>query len=109
MSKCLPFRADPAGRTLRDQYDFPDDPSPAQQFMRLSRLDQGKSLRDQRFDLLLSKQLQQCAQILSKECRLEPLEPLDAVGNHAFVAGENPAAKNVQRENAQSLIPTATA
>jgi hypothetical protein len=39
--------------------------------MRLSCLGKRKSLRDQRLDLLLLKEVEQGDQILSKQCRLQ--------------------------------------
>ena len=44
--------------------------------MRVSCL--GKSLRDERLDLLLLKEFKQGDQILSKQCRFQPFERLDA-------------------------------
>src|SRR5262249_22570289 len=38
-------------------------------------------------------------QILSKPCRSQPFEPLNAVGDHAFPAREKPAAGDVQPED----------
>ena len=67
--------------------------------MRLSCLDKRKSLCDQRLDLLLFKEVKQGGQILSKQCRSQPFELLDAVGDHPFPAWEKPAASNVQPEN----------
>src|SRR5881396_913134 len=70
-----------------------------EQLVRLSCLDKRKSLRDQRLDLLLFKEVKQGGQILSKQCRSEPFKPLDAVGDHAFPAREKPSASNVQPED----------
>ena len=58
-----------------------------------------KSLRDERLDLFLLKQFQQCNQILSKQCRLQPFERLDTVRNHPLPAGHEPVASNVQSED----------
>ena len=57
--------------------------------MRVSRLGKRESLRDQRLDLLLLKEVKQRDQILSKQCRFQPFEPLDAVGDHPFSAGRS--------------------
>ena len=57
------------------------------------------SLRDERLDLLLLQEVQQGDQILSKPCRSQPFEPLDAVGDHPFPATEKPAASDVQPED----------
>jgi hypothetical protein len=58
--------------------------------------------RDERLDLLLLKEVKQGDQIPSKQCRSQPFEPLDAVGNHLFPAREKPAASNVQPEDDDS-------
>ena len=49
-------------------------------------LGQGKSLRDEGLDLLPVQEVEQGDQILSKLCRPQPFEPLDAVGDHPFPA-----------------------
>jgi len=77
--------------------------------VRVSRLGKRKSLRDQRLDLLLLKEVKQGDQILSKQCRFQPFEPLDAVGDHPFSAWEKPPTGNVQPENGDStkaMTPT---
>jgi len=65
-------------------------------------LGNGKSLCDQRLDLLLLKKAKQGDQILSKEFRFQPFERLDAVGDHPFPAREKPAAGDVQPEESGS-------
>ena len=60
--------------------------------MRTSCFGKGKSLRDQRLDLFLLKEVKEGNQILSKQCRSQPFEPLDAVGDQPFPAREKPAA-----------------
>src|SRR5207244_2752028 len=62
-----------------------------------------KALREERLDLLLLKEVEQGDQILSKQCRSPPFEPLDAVGDHPFPAREKPAASNVQPEDGDSM------
>ena len=47
-------------------------------------LGKGKSLRDQRLDLFLLKEVQQGAQILSKRCRSQPLEVFGCCGDKQF-------------------------
>src|SRR5215510_7221830 len=71
-------------------------------------LGQRKALRDERRDLLLSKEVEQGAHILAKPCRLQPFQPLDAVGHHLFPAREQPAASNVHPEDRESTkaMPT---
>jgi len=70
-----------------------------EQLLRVSCLDKRKSLRDERLDLLLSKEVEQGDQILSKQFRFQPFEGLDAVGDHPFSAWEKPAAGDVQPED----------
>jgi hypothetical protein len=76
--------------------------------VRLSCLGKRKSPRNEWLDLLLLKEFEQGDQILSKQCRFQPLEPLDAVGDNAFPPRENPAAGNVQTENGDSTKPMTT-
>ena len=57
-------------------------------------------MRDERLDLVLLKEVEQGDQILSKQRRPQPFEPLDAVGDHPFAAREKPAPGNIQPENA---------
>jgi len=68
----------------------------------VSCLDKRKSLRDERLDLVLFKKVKQGDQILSKQCRPQPFERLDAVGDHPFPAWEKPAAGDVQPEDGGS-------
>jgi hypothetical protein len=75
--------------------------------VRVSCLGKRKSLRDQGLDLLLPEKVEQRDQVLPKQCRFYPFEPLDAVGDHAFPAWEKPAANDVQRENRDSMKATA--
>jgi hypothetical protein len=70
-----------------------------EQFMRASGLFKRKSPRDERLDLSLSKKVKKDDQVLSKQRRSEPFQPLDAVGNHSLPAREKPAAGNVQTED----------
>ena len=70
--------------------------------MRVSCLGKRKSLRDERLDLSLLKEIKQGDQILSKEFRFQPFERLDAVGDHPFPAREKPAAGDVQPEEGGS-------
>jgi hypothetical protein len=84
------------------EHDLAGDASIPEHLVRVSGHGQRKSLRDERLDLLLSKEVEQDDQILSKLCRSQPLEPLDAVGDHPFPAREKPAARNVQPEDGDS-------
>ena len=72
--------------------------------MRVSRLGKRKSLRDEWLDLLLLKEVKQGDQILSKQCRSQPFEPLDAVWDHPLAAREKPASDNVQPEDGDPMI-----
>ena len=54
-------------------------------------------------DLLLSKEVEQGDQVLSKEFRVQPFERLDAIGDHALAAREKPAAGDVQRKDGDSM------
>jgi hypothetical protein len=71
--------------------------------VRQSGLGQRKSLRDEWLDLLLLKEVEQGDQVLLEQCRPQPFEPLDAVGDHPFPAGEKPAAVDVQPEKRESM------
>ena len=62
-----------------------------EQLVRVSCLGKRKSLRDERLDLLLLKEIEQGDQILSEHRRLQPFERLDAVGDHPFPAWKKPA------------------
>jgi hypothetical protein len=61
-----------------------------------------KSLRDERLDLFLLKEVKEGDQILSKEFRFQPFERLDAVGDDPFPAWEKPAAGDIQPEEGGS-------
>ena len=76
--------------------------------MSLPRLGKWETLRDQRLELLLLKEVEQDEQILSKPCWSQPFKPLDAVRNDAFPAGENPAANNVHSEDRDGTKAMAT-
>jgi hypothetical protein len=73
-------------------------PFPSNSCARLG-LGERKSLGDQRLDLSLVKEVEEGDQVLSKERRSQPFEPLDAVGDHPFPAREKPAPRNVQPED----------
>src|SRR5690242_18851337 len=80
------------------QDQLADDSPFSEQFLCPSRLGKRKSLRDDRLDLLLPKQLKKCNQVLSKQFRFQPLERLDTVRNHPFSAREEAGASDVQAE-----------
>ena len=82
------------------QHDLAYDASLPEHLVRLSCLGKRKSLRDEWLDLLLVQEVEQGDQILSKPCRSQPFEPLDAVGDHPFPTREKPAAGNIQPEDA---------
>jgi hypothetical protein len=67
-----------------------------------------KSLRDERPDLLLLKEVKQGYQILSKHSRSQALEPLDAVGDHTFPGREKPSPDDVQPDDPHSTEATTT-
>ena len=87
-------------RPVAHEHDLAHHASVPEQLVRLSCLGKRKPLRDEWRDLLLLKEVEQANQILSKQCRSQPFEPLDAVGDHPFPAREKPAAGNIQPENA---------
>jgi uncharacterized membrane protein YcjF (UPF0283 family) len=94
---------------LRHKHDLACHASLAEQLVRVSSLSKRKSLRDERLDLLLLKELKEGDQILSKQRRFQPFERLDAVGDHPFPAWEKPVANNVQPENGGFTKPMTTA
>ena len=71
--------------------------------MGVSCLRKRKSLRDERLDLLLLKEIEQGDQILSEHCRFQPFECLDAVRDHPFPAWKKPARGNVQNKDGDSM------
>src|SRR5262245_57734079 len=91
------------------EHDLACHASFLEQLVRVSCLGKRKSLRDDRRDLFLVKEVKQGDQILSKEFRFQPLERLDAVGNHPFPAWEKPAAGNVQPKDGGATKSLATA
>src|SRR5262249_28680908 len=90
------------------EHDLACHASLPEQLLRVSCLDKRKSLRDERPDLLLLKEVEQGDQVLSKPFRFPPFERLDAVGDHPFPAREKPAAGDVQRVNRDSMQAIAT-
>src|SRR5205814_489152 len=86
--------------SVAHEHDLARHASLPEQLVRLSRLGKRKSLRDEWPDLLLLKEVEQGDQILSKQRQPQPLEPLYAVGDHPFPARKEPAAGNIQPENA---------
>jgi hypothetical protein len=79
-----------------------------QQLVSVSCLDEGKSMRDERLDPLLFKEVEQGDQILSKQFRSQSFKPLDAVGDHPFPAREKPSASDIQSEDRDSMKAMAT-
>jgi hypothetical protein len=90
-----------------DKHELADHPPLAQQLVRLSCSRKRKLLRDQRFDLVLLKEIEQNNQVLSKPCRSSPFEPLNTIGNHPSTAGKKPPGGNVQPEDG-NLTETVT-
>src|SRR5262249_43597765 len=91
------------------EYDLARHAPRPEQLVRASRLGKRKSLRDERLDPLLVKEVEQGGQILSKPGRSPPLQPLDAVGDHPSPARQQPAAGDVQREDGDPGKATAAA
>jgi hypothetical protein len=81
------------------EHDLTGDASLPEQLVGASGFGKGKSPCDQRLDPSLPKEVEQGGQILSKPGRSQPLQPLDAVGEHAFPAREKPAADDVHPED----------
>ena len=67
-----------------------------EQLVRAACLGEGEPLRDERLDLLLLEQVEQRGQVLPEQRGLQPLEPLDAVGDDALAAREKPAGNIVE-------------
>ena len=84
------------------EHDLAYHSSLSEQLVRVPRLGEGESLRDERSDPLLLEEAKQGDQVLSKPSRFESLERLDAVGDHALAARQKPAADNVQSEGGHS-------
>ena len=61
----------------------------------MPRLAERQPLRDQRVDLLLLQQVEQCEQIVSEPRGFQPHEPLDTVRHHALAARQKPVLEDV--------------
>ena len=88
--------------SLWHEDDLAGDAARSEQLLRASGLGKRKSPRHEWLDLLLPQEFEQGEQILAKPCRLQPFEPLDAVGDHPSPAREKPAASDVQAEDRDS-------
>jgi hypothetical protein len=86
---------DSSNDALGREHDLARHASLAKQLVRSSRPSERKSLRDYWLDFLLLKEVKEGDQILSKQCRSQPFEPLDAVGDYPFAAWKKPAARDV--------------
>ena len=53
--------------------------------------------------IMARRKVEKGDQILSRQCRPQPFEPLDAVGDHPLPAREKPAAGNIQPENGDPM------
>src|SRR6266516_3717743 len=84
------------------EHDLACHASLPEHLLRVPCLGKRKSLRDERLDLLLLKEVKQGDQILSKPFRFQPFQRLDAVGDHPFPAREKPASGDVQPEDGGS-------
>src|SRR6266498_710788 len=96
-------------RPVEHEYDLACHASLPEQLVRVSCLGKRKSLRGDRLDPLLLKEVEQGDQILSKPFRFQPFERLDTVGDHPFPAWEKPAAGDVQAEDGGSPKALTTA
>jgi len=88
---CRCYAAPNSRQPVAHEHDLAYHASFPEQLLRLSWLGKRKSLRDEWLDLFLLKEIEQGDQIRSKQCRFQPLERLDAVGDHPFPARENPS------------------
>ena len=95
-------------RPVADENDLPCHTAFAEHLVRISCLGKWKSMRYERLDLLLLKEVKQSHQILAKQGWTKPFEPLDAVGHYPSPAWEKPAASNVQPEDADFTEAMAT-
>lgn len=57
---------------------------------------------DDRFDLLLAKQVKKGNQIVSKQFGFQPLEGLDTLRDYPLSARQKPATRNIQCERGGS-------
>jgi hypothetical protein len=94
----LPGLADSTGRRVGHEYDLAGQASFAEQLVRVSRMVEREPLGDERLDLLLVEEVEQSNQVQPEPRGLEPLEPLDAVGNDPLATREEPASGDVPRE-----------
>ena len=97
-----------ANSLVANEHDLAGDASLPEQLVRLSRPGKRKPLCDERLNLVLLKEIEQGDQILSKQSRPQPFEPLNAVADHPFPAREKPAASNVEPEDGESTIAMTT-
>ena len=91
------------------QYDLADYAAVDEQLLRCSGFLQGKSLRNDRFHLSLLKQVHEREQVLSKQFRTEPFEPLNTVGDDAFASRKQPPTRYVQAKDGDAMQTIATA
>ena len=97
-------------RPVAHEHDLARHASLPEQFVRLPCLGKWKSLREEWTDLLLLKEVEQGDQILSKQCRFQPFEPLDAVGDHPFPTRKKPAGdREWYRSRSNRRLPPADA
>ena len=86
-------------RPVAHEHDLACDASLPEQLLRVFCLGKRKSLRDERLDLLLLKEVKLGDQILSKHIPSQLHEGLDAIGDHPSPAREKEAANNVHTED----------
>jgi len=86
-------------RPVAHEHDLSRHACLPEQLVRLSRLGNWKSPRDEWLDLVLLKEVEQGDQILPEQRGFQPFEPLDAVGDYAFPSRKKPAACDVQPED----------
>jgi hypothetical protein len=86
----------------RHEHDLADHTSFLEQLLRVPSVGKRKPLRDDRLDLVLAKEVEKRNQILLEQRRFEPLERLDAVGDHPLPAWEKATSGDVQGEDGGS-------
>src|SRR5690242_16827418 len=97
-----------ADSSVAQEHDLADHAPAGEQLMRMFCFPQRQPARDQRLDLLLSKEVQQGNQILTEQFGLPSLERLNAVGDQTFSARQQPPCRNIGREGGGSAKPIPT-
>ena len=95
--------------SVRHEHNLARHASLSEQLLRISCFGKWKSLRDEWLNLFLLKKLKQGNQILSKQCRSQPFEPLDTVGDYPFPTRKKPASSDIQAEDGDCTKAMTTA